>query len=323
MDCVDEPECPRDIDTPEEEYRETGHQGQSPREDQDSEVQFHPRHGGPRIGGGDDGPGPFLPQMGMPLRMNPDPYDGTGDWEEYQAYFEQLAYMHGWDRVTMAMVLGISLRGAARSVLTSFTLEQRKDYRSLVKALKQNFSPAQKVHTYLAELKCRKRKPNETLACLGRDIARLVRLAYPQADQATKDTIGINALLDALPGPAIETRLHILRGQPATLQEAVAFAMEVDSVIESTGMKAPVRRGQVNQVDSEGSDSAELKCLAEALKRLESKIESMKRDSRGNRPRRRDLSDVTCYNCGNKGHYKRDCKAPKNSGNEGGRRDPQ
>ena len=78
MDCMDEPECPKDIDTPEEEYRETGHQGQSPREDQDSEVQFHPRHGGPRIGG-DDGPGPFLPQMGMPLRMNPDPYDCTGD----------------------------------------------------------------------------------------------------------------------------------------------------------------------------------------------------------------------------------------------------
>ena len=259
--------------------------------------------------------------------MNPDRFDGTGDWEEYQAYFEQLAFMHGWDQTTMAMILGVSLRGAARSVLTSFTLEQRRHYGSLVKALKQNFSPAQKVHTYMAELKARKRKPHESLASLGRDIAWLVRMAYPQADPVTRDTIGINALLDALPGPALETRLHIIRGQPTTLQEAVAYAMEVDSVIESAGIKAPVRRGQVNQLDSESSGStgkSELKQMAEAIKRLQAEIESLKKGTQDVRPKRRPLSEVTCFGCGQKGHYKRDCKAPaKHQGNEGGRQEPK
>ena len=346
MSCDREPECPREVETPEEENDMRSNHGASPGDESDREIVFnHRRREPPRRGY--DGPryGPPAELVGMPVRMSPEPYDGTGDWEEYQAYFEQLAFMHGWDRATMAMVLGVSLRGAARSVLTGFTLGQRRDYESLIRALKQNFSPAQKVHTYLAELKCRKRKPNETLSSLGRDIARLVRLAYPQADQATKETIGINALMDALPGPAIETRLHVLRGQPETLQEAIAFAMEVDSVIESSGSKGPVRRG-VNQVDSErpGKEGkSELKLMAEALQKLEAKVEALSKGTRDQamqkleakiealnksaqerRFRKRDLSEVTCFNCGDKGHYKRDCKKPlKSQGNGGGRQDPQ
>ena len=50
------------------------------------------------------------------------------------------------------------------------------------------------------------------MAVLGRDIARLVQLAYPQADMATRETLSINAFLDALPDPAIETRLHVIKG---------------------------------------------------------------------------------------------------------------
>ena len=33
---------------------------------------------------------------------------------------------------------------------------------------------------------------------LGRDVAKLVRLAYPTADAATREVIGINSFLEAL-----------------------------------------------------------------------------------------------------------------------------
>ena len=50
-----------------------------------------------------------------------------------------------------------------------------------------------------AELKGRKRKRDESMAELGRDLARLVQLAYLQAVPATRETLAINASLDAPP----------------------------------------------------------------------------------------------------------------------------
>ena len=175
------------------------------------------------------------PLVGRPVSPKPQTYDGTEDWQVYLVYFEQLAELNGWDRPTMAMVLGLCLKGAARTVLTGLSLAERRDYRALKNALTQNFNPPQKLHLYMAELKARKRKPQESLVDLGRDIARLTRLAYPTADPVTRETIGINAFLDSLPGPAIEIRLHVIKGHPATLQEAIAYAMEVDVILESQG----------------------------------------------------------------------------------------
>ena len=112
--------------------------------------------------------------MGNTVRMSPEAFDETGDWEEYQVYFKQLAYVSGWDPGAMAVVLGLSLGGAIQSILTSLTLEQCRDYRILVEALKQNFSPAQQVHTYMAALNYRKIKPHRPLADLGCDMAHLI-----------------------------------------------------------------------------------------------------------------------------------------------------
>ena len=54
----------------------------------------------------------------------------------------------------------------------------------------------------VAELKNRKMKSHEQLADLGLNIARLVKMAHPQA---TKEAIGVNALIDSLPGPVMES----------------------------------------------------------------------------------------------------------------------
>ena len=62
-----------------------------------------------------------------------------------------LGYVNDWNQQTIAM-LGMSLRGAARSTLTSLTLHQHGNYSLLVEALKQSLSPAQQVHTCMTEL---------------------------------------------------------------------------------------------------------------------------------------------------------------------------
>ena len=106
--------------------------------------------------------------------MKSDNYDGTTDWLEYKVYFDQLAELYGWDKQRKAMVLGICLKGEARVVLASLNQAQRRSYLALTTALAQSFSPKELVYLYQAEFKARKKKPEETMANLGWDIAKLV-----------------------------------------------------------------------------------------------------------------------------------------------------
>ena len=94
------------------------------------------------------------------------------------------------------------------------------------------------------------------MADLRRDIAKLVRLAFPFADTPTREVTGINAFFEALPGPASEMKLYVIKGRPCNLQEAVAHVTEVDVVVEVDNRKerqcksvgfcgrCPGRRGQ-------------------------------------------------------------------------------
>ena len=81
---------------------------------------------------------------------------------------------------------------------------QWHSYHAVTSALVENFTSQGLVHLYQAELKARKKKGDESMADLRRDVARLVRIAYPSVDGFTREVIGINAFLDALPGPALD-----------------------------------------------------------------------------------------------------------------------
>ena len=177
-------------------------------------------------------------------------YDDTTDWSEYQVYFDQMSELFGRDEERLAMMLGICLKGEARVVFASLEKAQRRSYHALTQALTQSFAPKELVHLYQAELKAQKKKTEESMMDLGRDVAKLVRWAYPTADVAIREVIGINSFLEALPGHASEMKLHIIKGIPRTLKEAVAHATEIDAMIEVESRKSCRRRGYVHMVES-------------------------------------------------------------------------
>ena len=53
---------------------------------------------------------------------------------------------------------------------------------------------------------------------LGQDVARLVWPAYPSANGSTREVIGVNAFLDALPG-RIRDETHMIHSLPRNLRK--------------------------------------------------------------------------------------------------------
>ena len=150
----------------------------------------------------------------------------------------------------------------------------RSDCRALKEALMQNFSLREQLHLYQA-LKSRQMKPWELLNSLGWDIGRMVYFAYPTAINGTRETTGINALLDAFLGSATEIRLHMVKGRPRTLQQAVTYAMEVDVVLEAEAWCGhALRRGNVKVTeDANGSSLSQLQVeLQSALDQMRAEI---------------------------------------------------
>ena len=281
-------------------------------------------------------PRPALPMVSTTPHMKPEDYDGTSDWAEYKIYFDQMAELYNWDEERRAMILGICLKGEARVVLASLNPAQRRSYVALTTALAQSFSPQELVHLYQAELKARKKRPDESMANLGRDVAKLVRLAYPTADPATREVIGINTFLEALPGPASEMKLHVIKGRPRSLQEAVAHATEVDAVVEAENRKNPRRRGDIRMVGSSEEDlTREVEKLRDELAKTRAELESAKSGThpqgqmqdqmKGRTSGKRSRKDVVCYGCGGKGHFRRECPLVKkdSQGNESRRLEKQ
>ena len=60
---------------------------------------------------------------------------------------------------------------------------------------------------------------------------------------ATREVIRIHAFLQALPRPASEMKLHVIKERLRTLQEAIAQATEVDAVVEAKNKKAHCHKG--------------------------------------------------------------------------------
>ena len=225
--------------------------------------------------------------------MQPDRYDGTTPWLEYLAHFELCASINGWSNDECALYMAAKLKGQAQRVLGDGRC--RRGYRELVELMTRSFGPGQHSEMYLAELRGRRRKPDESVQELGLEIRRLAELAYPEMEYEARDRLTRMHFRDALDNQ--EIRMALFQARPLSLEEAIEVATEFDAYLEVEKNRSGRSTGRARVMISQDE---ELVKLREELTRLRETVNS--------RPRRnRDMSEVTCYGCEEKGHYKRDC----------------
>ena len=111
-----------------------------------------------------------------------------------------LATVTGWSTQEKAAYLDVSLKGAAVNVLNGIPADRLYDYNTHLTALEAHFGSGHQAELNRMKLKNRVRKREEGLTELAEDVEKLIRLAYPDADPAMMELLGIvlDHFIDAL-----------------------------------------------------------------------------------------------------------------------------
>ena len=242
------------------------------------------------------------------------PYDGKNAWDAYHTQFELLAGVNRWSNTEKATYLAVSLRGPAATVLTNLSPEQRCDYRALTAALESRFGSMHQTELNRAKLKARVRQRDEGLPELAEDVERLARLAYADAPASMIEVLAKDQFVDSLSEE--DMRLRIRQSRHKTLREALETALELESYQLASKQRSRIVReahleeeSYQEQLQNTGAGKLPgdiVQQLVEALERLtgSSREQSSPRRERG----QLGWSNVVCWNCNKRGHFRRHCK---------------
>ena len=248
-------------------------------------------------------------------------YDGKTSWIDYYSQFEIAARLNAWSIEEKALELATSLDGTAREILSDMSAEEYLDYENLVDKLTLRFEPKDQREIYLAQLKGRRRKKQETIPELLQDIKKLTRRAFPSADETTRHQMAISSFISALDNERLE--LSVYQKDPKTVEEAAKAAMSIETFLVTRGSSAKVTPAFVRQQvleepakvtpafvcqqvlekpkkESQPGMTSDMDHLLEKITGLVSQINSTK-------PVARNIEDITCYYCKEKGHYQDKC----------------
>ena len=244
----------------------------------------------------------------------PSSFDGTGDLEEFLAHFDLCVLANGWSGKEAGTFLGISLEGVARRLLASVQPASGEGYQALRGALVERFQPASQVESYKALLRTRVRKAEEPLQNLSEEVSRLVRLAYPDADAGTVDTVAKDRFIDSLEDA--ELKHWIYQGNPKSLTAAVQTAVMAETYLMAERTKTHRVRGTTKTM-AEEMEALKLSLgewmqgkMGSWMEDISKKLDKPPQAPQGNAERTtgsRAAWNKGCFECGSEAHFKKEC----------------
>ena len=166
-------------------------------------------------------------------------YNGSTCLETFLAKFENCSEYLNWSARDRLFHLKASLEGPAGQLL--WNAPKDITVNRLVELLRNRFGTNNQAERYRAELRARKRRPNELLQSLYHDIARLMSLAYPGQTGVMSEVVARDAFLEALDDPQL--RIRILEREPKTLEDALHMACRLEALERGFRTDVPPERG--------------------------------------------------------------------------------
>ncbi|KAJ8029422.1 hypothetical protein HOLleu_28805 [Holothuria leucospilota] len=256
---------------------------------------------------------PPLPMPRKPV-MLPEKYDGSSCWGDYIVHFEHIASINGWDKLEMANFLGASLKGEAQKAFADLPPHEIHSYQAMCKALSRRFGVEKQGLIYRVRLQNRTQGPDESVVELGQAIKRLIGRAYSRVPKEFAIDVFGNALRDS------ELTKCAYQDRPRNF----GVVAEMENYLQAEKHRGFRKREVVRSVTSGTVGNNYLSDLKSELQsRLENEIgqvvSKLKSTNANETTRNRPLGNqrnfnkekVTCWNCGERGHYSTDCKQAK------------
>ena len=124
---------------------------------------------------------------------------------------------------------------------------------------------------YQAQLQSIRLQEGENLADLALDIRTKTRLAYPEADNKTLETLMKQYFVSSLADK--EQRLSVSKSHPKTLTRAMVYATEYESIMKTEVVKPGERKRVRRTLDEAVEQEPKLADLLKKLEVLESRLE--------------------------------------------------
>ena len=152
-------------------------------------------------------------------------YDGTGSLETFLAKFSRLAEYMRWDDTDRYYHLCASLDGIAGQML--WDAGPQPTVADVINLLRTRFKNELQAERFKAEIKVRRRRPNESLQQLYQDISKLVALAYLDSTPELSSHVAKKAFVIALNDPRLQ--LKVIEREPKTVEDALNIASKMEA----------------------------------------------------------------------------------------------
>ena len=258
-------------------------------------------------------------------------FDGKHPLKEYLMHFKRCLIVNSWNDEQEALFLTASLKGESRKLLSGMTEADCRQYDKIVEKLEQRYGVEKQAEIHQAMLHNRRQSEGENLQTLATDIRFLVDLAYQDVGSNVQERFAVQHFIDAL--WERDDRMYLRREKPATLDEALSRARELES-LRLLDTNNVVRKNKVRYISNEQSQlqqeveqlrlkvaqqQLQLEAQQAIIKQLSPSLGAQGR-SGGTQNKAREMEERECWKCGKKGHLKRHCdkeRKPPAQGNEG------